>query len=122
MEWEIILHENKRYIEVITKGHADRDGSLEMAKVITENMRKHKYKKALIDHRKITSVSGRAAEIYYRPRIFKIIGVILGIKIAEIVKKEHVEHFRFLETVCNNHGFKFSIFHEREEAMEWLFD
>lgn len=120
MEWEIIIHQEPRYLEVITRGKADKDGSLQMARAITENMRKHKTTKALIDHRKIESVEGKTIDIYDRPRKFRLIGAILGIQIAEIIKPEHIEHFRFFETVCLNQGYKFSIFQDEEPAKKWL--
>ena len=120
MNWEIIVHDDEGFIEFITSGHADRDGSLDMARVITENMRKHNITRALIDHTKISDVTGDAVEIYDRPKILKRIGEIYKIKIAEIIKEEHGNHFRFFETVCKNQGILFSIFHEREKAIPWL--
>jgi hypothetical protein len=120
MDWEIIIHEKNKYIEVITSGHADRDGSLKMATAITENMRNHRINRALIDHRNISEVSGNITDIYHRPKIMRIIGAIFKIKIAEIIKIEHINHFQFLETVYENQGFKFSIFQDREKAINWL--
>lgn len=120
MEWEITIHNEHNYIEVITKGVADSNGSMEMAKSIAETMRSNKITKAIIDHRNITDVSGTVAQIYKRTKFFKLIGVLLGIKIAEIIKPEHLEHFKFFETVCINRGYKFSVFYERKKAMVWL--
>jgi hypothetical protein len=120
MEWEVTLHFEHKYIEIVTKGVADKDGSLNMAKTIAETMRKNRLTRVLIDHRNIEKVSGSAIEIYERPKLFRIIGVILGIKIAEIVIPDHFKHFEFLETVCINRGFKFSIFFDRTTALEWL--
>ena len=79
-----------------------------------------KDKKVLIDHRNIGTVSGRTLEVYDRPVEFKEIGVITGIKIAEIVKPEHKQFFTFLETVCVNRGHMFSIFDDQKSALEWL--
>ena len=120
MEWEIRIHNEENYVEVITKGVADKAGSLNMAKTITETMRQHRITRALIDHRNIESVSGETIEIYDRPKLLKMIGAILGIKIAEIIKPEHRKHFSFFETVCLNQGFKMSIFQEKLPALEWL--
>jgi hypothetical protein len=120
MEWEITIHKDYEYIEIVTKGVADNHGSIEMAKSIAETMRHHRMTKALIDHRNVTNVSGNAVEVYERPKLFKIIGVILGIKIAEVIKPDHLEHFKFLETVCVNRGYKFSVFFDRTKALEWL--
>ena len=120
MEWEITIHKDYKYVEIVTKGVADNQGSIEMAKSIAETMRHNRMTKALIDHRNITSVSGSAVEVYERPKLFKIIGMLLGIKIAEVINPDHLEHFKFLETVCINRGYKFSVFFDRTNALEWL--
>ncbi len=120
MEIEIRIYKEEKYVEVVTKGVADRDGSLSMAKTIKETMQQHRVNKVLIDHRNIESVSGKTIEIYDRPKLFRIIGVVLNIKIAEIIKPDHVKHFRFFETVCINQGYRISIFHEKLPALEWL--
>jgi hypothetical protein len=118
MEWEITVHE--KHIEVVTRGIADGKSSLKMAQEITHAMRSNRTTKALVDHHALEAVTGHIVEIYERPRIFKIIGVLWGIKIAEVVKPEHEEHFKFLETVCINQGFRFSVFHEKDLALKWL--
>ena len=120
MEWEIRIHNEEKYMEVITKGVADKDGSLNMAKTITETMQQHRITRVLIDHRNIESVSGKIIEIYDRPKLLRVVGIIMGVKIAEIIKLDHIKHFSFFETVCINQGFKISIFRESMPALEWL--
>jgi hypothetical protein len=120
MEWSITLNEEKQYVEIVTNGVADREGSLRMAKAISAALQKMKIEKILIDHRNISEVSGGTLEIYKRPTEFKKIGVIQTVKIAEVVKPEHKDFFSFLETVCVNFGFIFSVFHDRDSALEWL--
>jgi hypothetical protein len=120
VEWKIVVNDEPRYIEVITSGIADNDDSLEMAKAITSTMRTNRITKALIDHRNVVSVTGNVVDIYERPKLFKIIGAILKIKIAEIINPEHLEHFHFLETVCVNQGYQISIFQDKEQALAWL--
>ena len=122
MEYVIKIHKEEKYVEVVTKGVADNDSSLSMAKTIKETMQQHRITRALIDHRNIESVSGKIIDIYDRPKLFRIIGVILNIKIAEIIKPDHVKHFSFFETVCFNQGFKLSIFQEKIPALEWLLE
>ena len=114
------MNEESQYAEIATKGIADRAGSLAMAKAISTALRKNKITRVLINHRNIRAVSGSATEIYHRPQEFKKIGVIQNIKVAEVVKPEHKEFFRFFETVCMNQGYRFSIFDDREPALEWL--
>jgi hypothetical protein len=120
MDGEIIVHPEDGYLEIITGGHAGGDGSLEMARVITETMRKLRINRALIDHRKGTGVSGGVADVYCRPRALRIIGYLFRVRIAESIMPERVKHFRFFETECKNQGFLLSIFREREKAVEWL--
>ena len=118
MEWKITVHEN--YIEIVTDGIADSESSMRMADAIKNTMRSNRVTRALIDHSHLENVSGNTIEIYDRPGMFKIIGGIFRIKIAEIIKPEHREHFQFFETVCKNQGFQFSIFQDRGQALEWL--
>jgi hypothetical protein len=118
MEWEIAIHKN--HIEISTKGIADKESSMAMAKAITSEMRKNRIKRALVDHSKLDSVTGSVFDLYERPKILSIIGAIVGVRIAEIVKPEHVEHFKFLETVCVNQGFQFFISQEKDQALKWL--
>jgi len=120
MEWTITFNEEKKYAEVVTSGIADKDGSLNMAKAISIALSKKEFKKVLIDHRNIISISGGTLEIYNRPKEFGEIGVTLGIMVAEVIKPEHKQFFNFLETVCVNRGFMFSTFEDQKNALEWL--
>jgi hypothetical protein len=120
MKWKIVVHDEDKYIEVITGGIADREGSLNMAKAIKHTMRAHRLIKALIDHRNVGSVIGDTTEVYQRAKAFRLIGVVLRIKIAEIIKPEHLEHFNFFETVCLNHGYQLSVFQDKDKALAWL--
>jgi hypothetical protein len=122
MEWKIVINKKDRYVEIITSGIADKDGSLRMAKAITENMRKNRITRALIDHSNIEAVTGEVTDIYYRPNILGIIGLIMKIRIAEVIHPEHLEHFRFFETVCINQGYRISIFQEKDQALKWLLE
>ena len=120
MEWTITLNEENLYVEIVTGGVADREGSLEMVKAISSALSKTQILKVLIDHRNISRVSGRAVDIYNRPMELKDVGVIQGIQVAEVVRPEHKEFFRFFETVCVNRGYLFSIFDNKKSALEWL--
>jgi len=120
MEWKIIIHDVDGYAEVITSGVADRDGSLNMAEAIAKSMRSRRITRVCIDHRNIEDVAGGAFDIYERPKIWRLIGVILRIKIAEVIKPVHWDHFHFFETVCRNRGYQLSIFQTKDEALAWL--
>jgi hypothetical protein len=91
-----------------------------MAKEIAHKMKANRVTRALIDHRNLVGVIGDISDIYNRPKLFRIIGVILRVKIAELIRPEHKEHFQFLETVCFNRGYRVSVFQEKEKALSWL--
>ena len=120
MDWEIRIDEAAKYIEIVTQGIADKHGSMEMAKKIAETMRHLRFTKAIIDHRNITTVSGTIMDVYERPKLFRLIGMIFGIRIAAVIKPEHLEHFRFLETVSYNNGHTYSVFFDKQSALNWL--
>ena len=120
MKWKIVAHEEEKYVEVITSGVADGDNTRSMARAIAQAMKTQRVNRALIDHRNIESVTGSNMDVYHRPKVFRLLGVIWGIKIAEIIKPEYEEHFRFFEGVCRNLGYQLSVFNEKDEALAWL--
>ena len=120
MEWTISLNEDRHYAEVVTGGTADNVGSLAMVKAISTTLAETKIKRELIDHRNISRVSGGIVDVYNRPKAFEEIGVFQNIKVAEVVKAEHRKFFDFLETVCVNRGYDFSVFEDENDALEWL--
>lgn len=120
MEWSIVVNEEHQCVEVVTRGIADKDSSLNMAKAILNETKTCQLKKILIDHRNLEHVTGSTMEIYERPKLLKESGAVPGVKIALIVKPEHWEHFKFFETVCVNQGLLFSLFQDKEKAMAWL--
>jgi hypothetical protein len=66
--------------------------------------------------------TSRRQQILCRLKVVQIgrIGAILKIKIAEIIRPEHVEHFKFFETVCRSRGYQLSVFQDKDEALAWL--
>jgi hypothetical protein len=120
MEWQIHLYNDEGYGEVITRGIADLGTSANMVKDISKNMRNNHITKILIDHRAIDGFSGDPIDVYVRPELLRIMGVVFNIKIAELISPQYGSQFRFFETVCFNHGFQLKFFHEKEEALKWL--
>ncbi|MFZ4622274.1 MAG: hypothetical protein ACOYNS_17060 [Bacteroidota bacterium] len=120
MEWEVIIHREMNYLEIVTAGTADNASSTDMATSIAEIMRKNRITKVLIDHRSVDVVTGNTLEVYERPKLFRFIGMILGIRMAALIHQDHTEHFKFLEAVCLNQGYTYSVFYDRSKAVEWL--
>ena len=120
MEWQIKINNDDQYLEIVTSGIADHEGSMTMAKAIPEAMGKNQLKKILIDHRNISGVVGGITELYQRSHDFAQMGVIHSIRVAEIVRPEHEDFFQFFETVSVNRGYLFKIFRNREDALAWL--
>lgn len=120
MSWEISIRDEEKFAEVVTAGIADRDGSLKMVQEISPKFERYQIKKVLIDHSNIEDVSGSIPDVYIRPKEFDEVGVPRYIKIAEVIKPEHKDHFKFLELVLLNQGFDFMVFCDRKSALEWL--
>jgi hypothetical protein len=85
MEWNLVIHDKDRYVEVVTSGIVNSDGTIDMAQAIAQTMKSHWLTKALIDHRNVESVIGNISATYNRPKIFRFIGLTLGIKLAELI-------------------------------------
>lgn len=120
MEWKFVLHDKDRYLEVVTSGRVDGDGTINMAQAIAQTMKSQRLTRALIDHRNVESVTGSTLATYNRPKILRLIGLTLGIKLAELIRPEHQYHFKFFETVCFNQGYKLSVFYDKDQALGWL--
>jgi len=120
MEWNATFLPEDRIVVIETSGVGDKESSMEMTKSIVKTMMVHRSTRCLVDHSAIESVTGNTFEIYDRPRSFVKLGVPFKIRMAEVVRREHREHFGFLETVCRNRGFVFQLFIDRESALAWL--
>ena len=120
MEWKFVIHNEEKYLEVITSGIVDGDGTIDMAQAIAQTMRSNRLTKALIDHRNVVKVTSSTYATYNRPKILRLIGLTLGIRLAELVRPEDEFHFKFFETVCFNQGYKLSVFYEKDQALAWL--
>jgi hypothetical protein len=119
MEWTVFLLTDQPVVVIQTSGVADDASSVEMAKSISKTMAKYKVTRCLIDHSGLSSVSGGTG-VYYRPNFLFRLGIPIKLKIAEVVLPAHKDHFAFLETVCRNRGINFSVFNDRETAIQWL--
>ncbi len=120
MEWNITAHDERGYVEVITSGVADGEGSLKMAAALAETMQAHRCKKALIDHRKVEFIIGDTKSFNNRPQAFREADPNMGIMIAEIIRREHVGHFEYLKTIFVQLGHTVSVFQDRDKALTWL--
>jgi hypothetical protein len=118
MKWTITFQE--QYAEVITTGIADGPSTQEMAKAMAVQLASHKMTRVLMDHRSITDVAGKMAEVYERQEKFQSLGVAVPVKIAEIANPNHMHFFSFLKTVLRNRGYDVEIFIDRESALAWL--
>jgi hypothetical protein len=120
MEWTTSFIPEQQIVVFQTHGVANGESSLEMVNSIVKTMSQNKVLRCLIDHSALSSVSGSAVDIYYRPQKLREMGVPPQVKIAEIVLPAHREHFVFLETVFRNRNMQFCIFNDRESAIQWL--
>jgi NADPH-dependent 2,4-dienoyl-CoA reductase/sulfur reductase-like enzyme len=83
-------------VEIITSGITDKEGAPGMARALAEIMRKNGITKALLDHKKLEIFEGKNIDIVSRPALMKVIGAIMKIRIAEIIRLEQKVNFEFL--------------------------
>jgi len=122
MEWIFKIHTEERYIEVITSGVVDGDCTVDMAKAIAKTMINNQMTRALIDHRNVEAVLSNTFAAYNRPKVFRFIGLTLGIKLAEIIRPDDKDHFKFFESICENQGYRLSVFEDKDKALTWLLE
>ncbi|RJP61592.1 MAG: hypothetical protein C4539_19560 [Ignavibacteriales bacterium] len=122
MDWEIKIDQGDQYVGVSTTGIADTENSLKMARAIFLECQRLKITRVLIDHKNLEDVVGSMPDIYTRPKEFHNIGVPVIMRIAVVIRKEHCEHFKFLELVLKNQGFNYALFYKKDLALNWLLD
>lgn len=122
MKWIIDVNGEGNYIDVTTSGIADSEGSQIMAHAIARAMKNNRMTRVLVDHRGVLEVAGDTSEIFTRPQIFPAIGMVPEVKVAEVVRSEHLEHFKFFEAMSVNRGYQIRVFTEKVGALAWLFE
>jgi hypothetical protein len=120
MEIKISFDADHKIVFVKTFGEVDAKSSNEMTGNIFSIMRKYDARRCLIDHSDIHFVSGKTLEVYQRPAQMIKLGIPFNVRVAAIIPEEYLDHFRFLETVCNNRGIGYKTFLDKESALEWL--
>jgi len=77
-------------------------------------------KSIMIDCKKAQIVF-KTTELYYRPSLYEMMGLARDCKTAILVSSIK-EDSMFYENVCNNRGFNFKLFVNKELAEKWLLD
>ncbi|HAA23557.1 MAG TPA: hypothetical protein DCP28_34100 [Cytophagales bacterium] len=83
-----------------------------------ERMNQFGVKKALVDYREGTYQSNTLTALD-RPRLLESLKIPRSFRIAS-VHQEKTESLHFLESLLQNHQYKFRIFTQMQEAKEWL--
>jgi hypothetical protein len=122
MEWTITYLPEQQIVVFKTEGLADGKSSFEMVNIVAKTMAEYKAIRCLIDHTSLHSVSIRPEDIYSRPQEIRRIGIPPELKIAAIVLPSQREHLWFLETVFRNRNIQYSLFNDRESAIQWLIE
>ncbi|MBL8055321.1 MAG: hypothetical protein JNK29_01420 [Anaerolineales bacterium] len=121
MQWTFAHEAELGLLIVRTAGIADEASTLEMIQALREAMQRHQVTRCLIDHRAISAVQGGTLAVYGRPaQVRQQHRPPRGLKLVEVVRPEHEEHFRFLETVFHNRGIDFTVLHDYDAALQIL--
>ncbi len=120
MEVDISYLSDDQIVVVKTHGYADAKSSSEMVKSIMLAMKEHLSLRCLLDHTEINFVSGKTIEVFNRPEEIKNTGMPSNVRLAAVIPERYKDHFRFLETVCENRGISYRVFSNNTSAMNWL--
>lgn len=120
MEWTLSYQPEHHLILVQTHGTADEAGSLAMSVAIKSLAEQHQVHDCLIDHRQLDGVAGNVFDVYDHPQKLQERGIRAQFRIAEVARPEHLEFFRFMETVFRNRGIDFMVFTDEAAARRWL--
>jgi hypothetical protein len=122
MEWQIAYLEDEQVVVVETSGVLDEAASLDMARAGLAAVRQRRWRRVLMDHRRITGFTLSTVDIYDRGGQLRALGLGPEIRIAEVVPKAFAEDFNFLGTVSANRGIRMTVFLDREAALHWLLE
>lgn len=120
MEVDISYVSDDKIVVVKTHGYADAKSSSEMVKSIMLAMKEHRSLRCLLDHTEINFITGKTIEVFNRPEEIKNTGMPLNVRLAAVIPERYKEHFRFLETVCENRGIHYRVFSNNTSAINWL--
>lgn len=121
MQWTMTHEAHLGLLIVRTAGTADEASTLEMIQALRAAMSQNQVTRCLIDHRAIAEVRGDTLAAYERPEaVRERHHPPRDLKIVEVVRPEHEEHFRFLETVFHNRGIDFTVLHDYDAALQIL--
>jgi len=120
MDVDISYLPDEQIVVVKTHGDADAKSSSEMVKSIMLAMKEHRALRCLLDHTEIHFVTGKTIEVFNRPEEIKNTGMPLNVKLAAVIPVNYREHFKFLETVCQNRGISYRVFENNHSALNWL--
>lgn len=109
-------------MHVVTSGTVTIPDLNRMSKDAAAAIEEHGTQLFLVDYRGVDSIELSTVDIYEQPQQMQRAGVPAGSRLAQVFREEHVETFRFFETVCWNRGYVVKLFSEPEPAQQWLLD
>ena len=121
MAWDVRYLEDKNIICIVNKGPSTYQDYEEQTSKALELDKVHNTHLFLSDNSEATNVA-EIMDIYKLPALYDELGSCRINKLAVIVPKfsDKNEAYEFYETICNNRGWNVKLFHDKQDAIEWL--
>jgi hypothetical protein len=121
MHYEFKYHGDKGFLEITTVGEFPKEMLNTLAAEGFAQLKKHDCHKYLLNYTGLSNIIG-IFDIYERPSEASSIGITNQYAIAMLTIETHYEKIKFAETVYRNRGYKYKVFVDRNEAIQFLTD
>ena len=110
--------DDKDIVLTRTSGSYDLEAEAETLRDVITKLNELNCNRCILDFRTSVVIS-KTMDCYCRPEIFKEFGLKRSVKMA-IVLRELSDNSHFYETVCVNRGWDIRMFHDYDDAIDWL--
>ena len=118
MSTDIEYLDDKDLVLTRTSGFYDLEAEAETLRDIITKLNELNCNRCIMDLR-ASDVISKTMDCYCRPEMFEKFGLKRSVKMA-LVLRELSERSHFYENVCVNRGWDIRVFHDYDDAIDWL--
>ena len=121
MTWDVRYLDDTNIIYIVNKGASTNQDYEEQTIKALELAKEHNTHLFLTDNSEATNKAA-ILEIFYLPALYDKLGAYKINKLGVIVPNTPYknEDYKFYETLCKNRGWNVKLFHDKDDAIEWL--
>jgi hypothetical protein len=121
MQYEFKYHSEIGILEIITVGEFPKENLNILAQEGLAQLKENDCYKYLLNYTGLSNIIG-IFDMYERPAEASKIGITNQYAIAMLTTGQNYQNIKFAETVYRNRGYKYKIFVDRNEAINFLTD